>query len=153
MNFNWKILKELPIFALLAITGDDRMHRKGITLPNPADMYFKLVDVYLVEQTPKDPAYGIPKRHYYILKDAYQVLYTDTFNRRGELWRSCSSVVRHVTSEKLDQEGSLGGGFLVWDHLTGHYTFLYAPVGSLNGYMDPHIYTIKYLYSGMRGKR
>ena len=153
VGFNWNILEERQVLALQAHTGDDRQHRKGVTLPNPIDLLFALADVYVVEHTPKDPAYGIAKRHFFIAKGGYQVFYVRTFNRRGELWRSNAQVVRNVASKELGEEGSVAGGFLVWDHLRDHYTFLYAPVGSVNGYMDPHIYTIKFLYSGMRGMR
>jgi hypothetical protein len=151
--FNWKIVGEEQTLGLQTITGDDRKHRKGIPFPDPNDFQFALSNCYLLEHTPKDSAYGIGKRTFYVRKNSYQSLYNRLYNKRGELWKVYGQATRNVFSEKLGESSSIVAGFLVWDIPREHYTFLYAPNASSNGYMDPHIYTLKYMYSGMRGQR
>ena len=84
--FEWKFLGQKTVLASF-----HAQHFPVQYCPGGADFVFcddwELRDVYVVEGTPLDPQYAFGKRVLFIDKQTFFIVYSDMYDRRGELWK------------------------------------------------------------------
>ncbi|MEX2500107.1 MAG: DUF1329 domain-containing protein [Wenzhouxiangellaceae bacterium] len=93
-RYNWEVLgkKEMyvPYNSYAAHSGDvtpDDLVMEGHL--NPEYMRYELHRVWIVDARLKEGTRHInPRRTYYLDEDSYQILLTDHYDQRGQLWRA-----------------------------------------------------------------
>ena len=93
-RFDWEVVgkKEMyvPYNSYDAHTGD--VTADDLVMPghlNPEYMRYELHRVWIIEATLKEGTRHInSRRTYYLDEDSYQILLTDHYDQRGELWRA-----------------------------------------------------------------
>jgi len=93
-RYNWEIVgkKEMyvPYNSYEAHSGDVEID--DLVLPghlNPEYMRYELHRVWIVDATLKEGTRHIhPRRTFYLDEDSYQILLTDHYDQRGQLWRA-----------------------------------------------------------------
>ena len=118
-HFDWKLLGERKALFWFPKTAP-LSYKKGQAY-SWDDSNWYLADVWVVEHTPKDPNYGIPKRIYYVDKHSYFQPHIWVYDRKGELWK-CLALLNQFMTDKNGNLVRIGGGFNVHDLHTGHYT-------------------------------
>lgn len=88
--------------------------------------------VYVIEGVSKLPQYAYGKRVIYIDKEGYVVVYSDIYDRRGEIWKLW--IDNHQFrkqarsgSEAYDEERNFYAGFTMIDTQLGHATYTPHP--------------------------
>jgi hypothetical protein len=95
--FNWKFIGEKPMLASLHGENLPPVPCKddgGMTFCESWEMR---PDVLIVEGVPKAPAYAYSKRVIFIDKETFFIVYTDLYDRGGELWKVVMQSIRTST--------------------------------------------------------
>ena len=121
-SFNWKYLGERKILRNFPKITPFR-HERGEVMAPSEDTDWYLGDAYIIEQTPKDPkSYLIPKRFYQVNKDSFCMAGIWVFDKKGELWKSASTI-ELISYNANGETGLTGGGFNTYmDHQAYHFT-------------------------------
>ncbi len=73
-------------------------HKKGFWLPLDEKLAF--IEIYDVEQTPKNPSYCYSKKIIYCEKNTFLPMGLSSYDRKGELWKFFfGSIKTQITSD------------------------------------------------------
>ena len=95
--FNWKFIGKKPMLASLHGENMPPVPCKsdgGMTFCESWEMR---PEVLIVEGTPKAEAYAFSKRVIYIDHESFFIVYTDLYDRGGELWKTVMQSIRTST--------------------------------------------------------
>lgn len=101
--------------------------------------------VYVLEAVPKLPDYPYSKQLLYVDAETYQVLYKESFDRKGDLWK----VMINCASTRPTADGDEGflawGGTVVFDLQSEHATVFHVYKSRANVGLDPDMFSVSNL--------
>jgi hypothetical protein len=95
--FEWKYLGKKPMLASLhgeRLPPEPCKEDGGVTFCESWEMR---PEVLIVEGIPKAPAYAYSKRVIFIDRETYFIVYTDLYDRGGQLWKTVMQNIRTST--------------------------------------------------------
>jgi hypothetical protein len=95
--FKWKLLAQKPMLASLHGENMPPVPCKGDGGMTFCEAWEMRPDVLVVEGTPKAEAYAYSKRVIYIDHESFFIVYTDLYDRGGELWKTVMQSIRTST--------------------------------------------------------
>ncbi len=100
--------------------------------------------VYVLEAIPKLPNYPYSRQLLYVDAEAFQILYKESFDKKGQLWK----IMLNSGSYHLNEEGDdiLGwSGTVVIDVQAEHATIFHVHQARANSGLDPEMFTVSNL--------
>lgn len=110
LDFNYKLLGEKRVLTIYAQKNVPYQRKKGDYLPLQES--WEVRDVYVLEITPKDPAYCTSRRILWIDKVTWEPARGMTWDRKGEYWKEMALF--HFPAKLAD-------GQVVWQEGTGYF--------------------------------
>jgi hypothetical protein len=95
--FTWKFLGKKPMLASLHGENMPPVPCKSDGGMTFCEAWEKRDEVLIVEGTPKADAYAYSKRVIYIDHESFFIVYTDLYDRGGELWKTVMQSIRTST--------------------------------------------------------
>jgi Protein of unknown function (DUF1329) len=95
--FTWKFLEKKPMLASLHGENMPPVPCKADGGMTFCEAWEKRDDVLIVEGIPKADAYAFSKRVIYIDHESFFIVYTDLYDRGGELWKTVMQSIRTST--------------------------------------------------------
>jgi len=95
--FTWKFLGKKPMLASLHGENMPPVPCKGDGGMTFCEAWENRPEVLVVEGTPKAEAYAFSKRIIYIDHESFFIVYTDLYDRGGELWKTVMQSIRTST--------------------------------------------------------
>jgi hypothetical protein len=95
--FTWKYLGKKPMLASLHGENMPPVPCKGDGGMTFCEAWEPRPEVIVVEGTPKAEAYAYSKRVIYIDHESFFIVYTDLYDRGGELWKTVMQSIRTST--------------------------------------------------------
>lgn len=95
--FTWKFLGKKPMLASLHGENMPPIPCKGDGGMTFCEAWEKRPEVLIVEGVPKAEAYAFSKRVIYIDHESFFIVYTDLYDRGGELWKTVMQSIRTST--------------------------------------------------------
>jgi len=147
---HWKLKEKKTV--LLPMHSDVRLGKKSFKTTydlkkpphwNPRYKY-EPRPVYVLEVTPKLPDYPYSRQLLYVDAEAFQILYKESFDKKGELWK----IMLNSASYHPNEEGDdiLGwSGTVVIDVQAEHATIFHVHRARGNSGLDPNIFTVSNL--------
>jgi hypothetical protein len=105
---------------------------------------------YVLEVTPKLPDYPYSRQLLYVDAEAFQILYKECFDKKGELWKVMLNSASAHANEESDEEILGWSGTVVIDLQSEHATVFHVHRARHNVGLDPHMFTVSSLRK--RGK-
>jgi len=100
--------------------------------------------VYVLEVTPKLPDYPYSRQLLYVDAEAFQILYKESFDKKGELWKIMLNSASYHPNE--DGDDILGwSGTVVIDIQAEHATIFHVHKARGNSGLDPNMFTVSNL--------
>jgi len=101
--------------------------------------------VYLLLAVPKLPDYPYSKQLLYVDAETFQVLYKESFDRKGDLWK----IMINCGSLRPAADGGEGiltwGGTVVFDLQSEHATVFHVYKSRANIGLDPDMFSVSNL--------
>jgi hypothetical protein len=95
--FEWKFLGKKPMLASLHGENMPPVPCKGDGGMTFCEAWEKRPEVLVVEGVPRAEAYAFSKRVIYIDHESFFIVYTDLYDRGGELWKTVMQSIRTST--------------------------------------------------------
>jgi hypothetical protein len=95
--FDWKFLGKKPMLASLHGENMPPVPCKGDGGMTFCEAWEKRPEVLVVEGVPRAEAYAFSKRVIYIDHESFFIVYTDLYDRGGELWKTVMQSIRTST--------------------------------------------------------
>ncbi len=95
--FDWKFLGKKPMLASLHGENMPPVPCKGDGGMTFCEAWEKRPEVLIVEGVPRAEAYAFSKRVIYIDHESFFIVYTDLYDRGGELWKTVMQSIRTST--------------------------------------------------------
>lgn len=95
--FTWKFLGKKPMLASLHGENMPPVPCKSDGGMTFCEAWEKRPEVMIVEGVPKAEAYAFSKRVIYIDHESFFIIYTDLYDRGGELWKTVMQSIRTST--------------------------------------------------------
>lgn len=146
----WKLLERKTV--LLPIHSGVKLGRQTVKAAydlqkpphwNPKYQY-EPRPVYVLEVTPKLPDYPYSRQLLYVDAEAFQILYKESFDKKGQLWK----IMINSGGYHLNEEGDdvLGwSGTVVIDVQAEHATIFHVHQARANSGLDPDMFTVSNL--------
>jgi hypothetical protein len=147
---HWKLKKKTTV--LLPMHSGVKLGKKTIKTTydlkkpphwNPKYKY-EPRPVYVLEVTPKLPDYPYSRQLLYVDAEAFQILYKESFDKKGELWK----IMLNSASYHPNEEGDdiLGwSGTVVIDVQAEHATIFHVHKARGNTGLNPDMFTVSNL--------
>ncbi len=95
--FNWKYLGKKPMFASLHGQSLPPKPCKGDGGMTFCEQWERRPEVVIIEGTPKAAQYAFSKRVIFMDTETFFIIYSDLYDRRGELWKV---VIQNIRTDK-----------------------------------------------------
>jgi hypothetical protein len=130
---HWKLLEKKTV--LLPMHSGVMLGKKYQYEPRP---------VYVLEVTPKLPDYPYSRQLLYVDAEAFQILYKESYDKKGELWKIMLNSASYHPNEEGDE--ILGwSGTVVIDIQAEHATIFHVHQARGNTGLDPDMFTVSNL--------
>lgn len=146
-DFNYKLLGEKKVLTNYAQEHVPYNRKKGDYLPQ--DEKWEVQEVYVLEITPKDPNYCYPKKILWIDKEAWEVTWGMTWDKKGDYWKEM--VLFRIP-------GRLPDGQVIWQQGTGYVvnvqngrSTVITTTRLYNQGLPPSLFTLATMQKIMRG--
>ena len=146
-NFTYKILGKRQMLGNFATDKLPFHHQDGDYLP--IEEGWEIVDTYVLEITPKDPAYCYPKKLLYIEPITYQALWVMISDTQGNPWKESFNLYTRVTLEDGQQVVSTGSPVIV--NLQNRRSTVLTTTKTYNVGYQPSLFTLATLQTMLRG--
>ena len=124
-------------------------HKKGSCLP--IDDEWSVHDCWIIEHTPKDPHYGIPKRIEYIEKGTFNLIDWYLYDKKGELWKNFTMPFIRVS--EIGTVADMTGGCWAYDYQTGHHTLVGARQQTVDAGLRRDSFTVTNILRVSKGQQ
>jgi hypothetical protein len=101
--------------------------------------------VFLLQATPKLPDYPYSKQFLYVDAETFQILYKESFDKKGELWKVMINSASNRPDIENDVEILGWSGTVVIDVQSEHATVFHVHKARANIGLDPNIFTVSNL--------
>ncbi|HXG53648.1 MAG TPA: DUF1329 domain-containing protein [candidate division Zixibacteria bacterium] len=146
-DFNYRLLGEKKVLGNFFQEHVPFRRRPGDYLP--LDETWEVHDTYVLEITPKNPAYCYAKKIVHIDKLNYEALWTMSWDGKGNYWKEQFPFLTPVTLSDGQEVLSVGTVAVV-NVLNGRSTLVTATRAYNQGY-QPTLFTLATLQTVMRG--
>ncbi len=147
----WKILAKKTVLLPMhsGAKAGEKFTKKIFDFKNPPHWNPKYKweprPTFVLEVTPKLPDYPYSRQLLYVDAEAYQVLYKEAYDRKGELWK----IMINAASQREDADS--GETFLAWvgtlviDVQADHATVFHVHKARGNVGLDPDMFSVSSL--------
>lgn len=145
----WELLRKdtllLPVHADIKLGKDTAKKNYYLNKkPHWNPKYdWELRPVYVVEVKPKFPDYPYSKQIFYVDAETFYVLYKETFDKKGELWKVV--LIGLNESPDMDEAPPAYGGCVAIDFQSEHATVIHFSKAVPNADLDPNMFTLSNL--------
>lgn len=138
--FNYKLLAPVKLLIVNHQKHVPMKNKKGFWLP--LDEEVELVDVYDIEQTPKDPAYCYSKKILRVSKNTFSCAGIFGYDKKGELWKEFWTSHRVLTTRDGQKTWNFGFNASI-DVQVPHYTTTDSFDYPVNVGISPEDYSLR----------
>ncbi len=98
--------------------------------------------VYVLEVTPKLPDYPYSKQFLYVDAEAFAILYKESYDRKGELWKIMINSAGDYQNVETDETILGWSGTVVIDLQAEHATLFHVHKARVNADLNPTMFTL-----------